>query len=162
MTLNYAQHEEEKLPTNGAHEGTVDDCVFCAIIRGGREATVVYEDDRALSFADIFPLQRGHLLVIPKRHVETIYGLDEELAGHLFRITTKLAKVLKDVLKPDGLNIHQSNERAAGQDILHLHLHIIPRFENQSLIMTARKRAERDELERIFQPVRRALIDQTW
>jgi len=159
MTMSLQEHKEKELSTDSTYDGTVNDCIFCKIVRGEREATVVYGDDRVLSFADIFPLQRGHLLIIPKEHVENIYELDEELAGYLFCITTKLAKVLKSVLKPDGMNIHQSNGRAAGQDVLHLHLHIIPRYGDQRLYLTTRRRVERDELERIFQPVRRALDD---
>ena len=89
------------------------DCVFCSIVRGEAPATKVFEDDHTLAFADIFPLERGHLLVIPKVHVENIDGLDEETGAHLFRVTMRLARRMKQVLRPDATPCISPRMRAA-------------------------------------------------
>lgn len=135
------------------------DCIFCRIIHGEEEATWVYQDEQAVAFADLFPLEEGHLLVVPRVHVATIYELEEALAGHLFQVATRLAKVLKQVLRPDGLTILQANERAGGQEVFHFHLHLIPRRLGRRIfaLQVARTRARRADLERLFTPVRKAL-----
>ncbi len=132
-----------------------DDCIFCQIAKKERDAVVIYEDEFTMAFADLFPLMQGHALVIPKRHFTNIYELDEEYAAHLFKTTAKVAKVIKRVLKPDGINIHQTNEKAAGQEVFHLHIHIIPRYLGQRLFVMniERKRAERSDLIQTFYPV---------
>jgi len=135
------------------------DCIFCRIIHEEEEATWVYRDEQAVAFADLFPLEEGHLLVVPRVHVATIYELEEALAGHLFQVATRLAKVLKRVLRPDGLTILQANERAGGQEVFHFHLHLIPRRWGRRIfaLQVARARARREDLERLFAPVRKAL-----
>ncbi len=132
------------------------DCIFCSIVRGEAPATKVWEDELALAFADAFPLERGHLLVVPKVHVENIYALDPELGAHLFRLTVRLAAALKTELEPDGMNLFQANELAGGQEVFHFHLHILPRWKERApfRIIPNRTRSPYDELERLFAPVR--------
>lgn len=136
-----------------------DNCIFCRILKGETEATFVYQDDRVVAFADLFPLEEGHLLVVPKAHVENIYGLEEDIAGHLFRVTSRIAKAMKTVMKPDGITILQANERAGGQEVFHFHLHILPRklFRRVFKINVTRTQSPRHDLERIFAPLRQAL-----
>lgn len=131
-------------------------CIFCGIVRGEAPATKVYEDELVLAFADIFPLERGHLLVVPKVHVENIYGLDADLGAHLFRVTVGLAGVMKRELRPDGMNLFQANEVAGGQEVFHFHMHVLPRWKERMpfRIIPNRTRAEEDELERVFARVR--------
>lgn len=129
-----------------------NDCIFCQIVNKKREAVIIYEDEYTMAFADIYPLMKGHTLVIPKRHFTNIYEIDEETASHLFKTTSKVAKRIKEVLKPDGINIHQSNERAAGQEVFHIHIHIVPRYIGQKLFVfhIDRKKAEHSHLQEIF------------
>jgi histidine triad (HIT) family protein len=131
-------------------------CLFCDIIEGRAEGTFVYRDERAVAFADLFPLEPGHLLVAPIQHVENIYDLGEDLAAHLFGVTTRLARIIKDTLRPDGMTILQANERAGGQEVFHFHLHIVPRRAGQR-VFAQRVRADRGELESVFAPARQAL-----
>lgn len=102
-------------------------CIFCRIVRGEAPASVAYEDDRALAFMDIQPLSRGHLLVVPRLHAADLFALPDPLAAHLFVVTRRLALALRESHRPDGINVIQSNGRAAGQVVFHLHIHLIPR-----------------------------------
>ncbi|MCX7944430.1 MAG: HIT family protein [Deltaproteobacteria bacterium] len=131
------------------------DCIFCQIVEKKKDAVIIYEDSYTLAFADIFPLMRGHTLVIPKKHFSNIYEIDEECATQLFKTTTKIAKKLKEILKPDGLNIHQTNEKAAGQEVFHIHIHLIPRYTGQRLFLinVERRLATQDELIQVFLPL---------
>lgn len=131
------------------------DCIFCEIVEKKREAVIIYEDEYTMAFADLFPLMKGHTLVIPKKHFTNIYEIDEEYASYLFRTTVKVAKRIKKIIRPDGINIHQTNERAAGQEVFHLHIHIIPRYVNQRLFIMniERKMASREDLMQVFGPL---------
>ena len=110
-------------------------CIFCAIVDGVIPAAKVYEDDQILAFMDINPANPGHLLVIPKRHYRNIFDIDVEMAGKIMRVGTRLASVVKTALNPDGLNLLQSSESAAFQTVFHFHLHLIPRWEDDSLVL---------------------------
>ena len=111
------------------------DCVFCLIIAGDIPAIKVYEDNETLSFMDINPGNPGHLLVIPKQHYRNIFDIPPETAGKIMEIGAKLAGVIKNVLNPDGLNLFQSSESAAFQSVFHFHLHLLPRWEGDSLLL---------------------------
>ena len=108
-------------------------CIFCDIVKSRAPADVVFEDEETLAFMDINPASPGHTLIIPKRHVRDIYGLDEEAAAAVMRTTVKVARAVKMALQPDGMNLVQSNERAASQEIFHFHMHIIPRWYGDGL-----------------------------
>ena len=111
------------------------DCIFCSIISGDIPAIKIYEDDQSLSFMDINPGNPGHLLVIPKQHYRNIFDIPPETAGKIMEVGTKLACVIKEVLNPDGLNLFQSSEAAAFQSVFHFHLHLLPRWEGDSLLL---------------------------
>lgn len=132
-----------------------NNCIFCQIAKRERDAVVIYEDEYTMAFADLYPLMKGHTLVIPKKHFTNIYEIEEEEAAKVFKTTVKVSKKIKEILKPDGINIHQTNERAAGQEVFHLHIHIIPRYIGQRLFLMniERKMVERSELLKIFEPV---------
>lgn len=107
-----------------------NDCIFCKIIEGAIPSYKVYEDDSVLAFLTISPHSKGHTLVVPKKHSETIYDISEEDLYKTISITKKVAKQLKTILKADGITIGQNNETAGGQEIFHTHFHVIPRFMN--------------------------------
>ncbi len=110
-----------------------DDCVFCQIVAGKIPASVVYEDERMLAFMDLHQLNPGHLLVIPKGHIPTLDQLPVNLAGPLLQTVVLLTRAVQLSIKPDGINIWQSNGEAAGQEVLHVHFHIVPRFVDDGL-----------------------------
>jgi diadenosine tetraphosphate (Ap4A) HIT family hydrolase len=86
-----------------------------------------------MAFLDIRPLNEGHTLVIPKEHYETIFEIPQELIAYLHRIVKRVAIAVKEATKADGISIIQQNGKAANQDIFHLHVHVIPRYEDQKL-----------------------------
>ncbi|HLR53872.1 MAG TPA: HIT family protein [Pseudogracilibacillus sp.] len=108
-----------------------EDCLFCKIIDGEIPSAKVYEDDHVYAFIDIGQVTEGHTLVIPKQHAKDIYDLSPETAKELFARIPKLAQAVKDAYQPAGLNLVNNNGEFAGQTIYHLHLHLIPRYNNQ-------------------------------
>ena len=112
-----------------------NNCVFCKIISGEFSSTTVYEDDNFKAIFDISPASKGHTLVLAKKHVENIFDLDETIAANGLSVISKIATALKDSLSCDGINIIQNNGEAAGQTVNHLHFHIIPRYNNDDVIL---------------------------
>jgi histidine triad (HIT) family protein len=105
-------------------------CIFCKIVDAEIPAKVVYEDESTLAFLDIKPINPGHMLIIPKDHAES---LEEITAGHLGKMTDtakKIAGALKQTpsLKCEGVNLFLADGKAAGQEVFHVHLHLIPRY----------------------------------
>jgi histidine triad (HIT) family protein len=105
------------------------DCVFCKIVSGEFESSRIYEDDTILAFMTIQPVNPGHVLVIPKKHVELISGLDDETAGKMFIIAGKInTAIRKSGIKTEAINYFLADGKSAGQEVFHTHLHIFPRF----------------------------------
>ena len=104
------------------------DCIFCAIVAGQRQAHLVYDDSHVLAFLDIHPSSRGHALVIPKQHAETLKDLPEGEVGPLFLGVKAVMRLLETALRPAGMNIGWNHGWAAGQRVDHLHVHLIPRY----------------------------------
>lgn len=109
------------------------DCLFCKIASGEFESATIFESHDFRVVLDKFPSGEGHALIMPKEHFTDIYELDSETAGKLFALATVVARAMKKVLNCDGLNVLQNNGVAAGQTVMHFHLHLIPRFENDGL-----------------------------
>jgi histidine triad (HIT) family protein len=116
---------------------TASDCIFCKIVAGHIPCTKVFEDESALAFMDICPLNKGHLLVIPKAHYENILEMDPELYGHLASLICKLAKAVNMSIAPQGMNVMQLNGKAGNQVVPHVHLHLVPRWEGDALTVCA-------------------------
>lgn len=105
-------------------------CIFCDIIRGQSPASMVYADDQAVAFMDIQPVLAGHLLVIPRVHAASLAELDPDVGAHLFRVGMKLAAAMRrSALHCEGVNFFLADGVAAGQDVFHVHLHLLPRFQ---------------------------------
>ncbi|MEW5725586.1 MAG: HIT family protein [Thermodesulfobacteriota bacterium] len=115
----------------------MSDCLFCRIVSGQIPSTKVYEDDRFLGFMDINPVTRGHCLLIPKDHHENLFALPEDLLREYIGTARRLAGVLVKGLEAKGLNLIQSNGRAANQIIDHCHLHLIPRYAADEIPLAA-------------------------
>jgi len=107
------------------------DCLFCKIVRGEGPSKKVYEDDNVFVILDINPRNPGHMLVMPKKHYETLFEMPDSEAGEFFKTVKKMAERCKSGVNADGVSICQSNGRAAGQIVQHMHAHIIPRFNTE-------------------------------
>ena len=107
------------------------DCLFCKIIEGTIPSKTIYEDDIIKVIMNINPATNGHLLVIPKNHMENIFDLDEKVLTHSLHIIKEtLYPQLKEKLQCEGLTLAQNNE--LGQEIKHYHIHLIPRYPNDN------------------------------
>ncbi len=106
------------------------DCLFCKIASREIPAETIYEDAHALAFLDIHPRAAGHSVVIPKAHRETLADLKEEELAPLFSAVQRVMELLSKALHPDGFTIGVNHGKAAGQEVAHLHVHVIPRFKN--------------------------------
>lgn len=135
-----------------------DNCVFCRIVRGEMPATVVLQDELTLVLMDIGSVNPGHMLVVAKPHVENLQGMDETLAGAMFRSAARAARAIEQALGPAGISVYQANGAAAGQTVFHAHIHVLPRWENDGLTFTwPVKNPSREELERVAAQLRAAL-----
>lgn len=136
-------------------------CVFCAVVAGSAPASMVYEDDEVVAFLDLYPVHPGHTLVVPKRHVPDLVSCPPELAGKLMEVGARLAPAVVRATSAAGFNIWTANGRAAGQEIFHLHLHILPRHESDSFGLRFPKgyprQASRQELDLMAARIREAL-----
>jgi len=112
----------------------MSDCIFCQIIRKEAPASIVYEDDQVVAFLTNRPVNEGHTLVVPKKHYENIYEISEDEAAYLFKIAKRVAVAVKDAVDAEGIRIVQNNGWAAGQVIIHLHVHVIPMEPNEGFI----------------------------
>ena len=106
----------------------MEGCIFCQIAAARAPASIVYEDETALAFMDLNPVTPGHLLIIPKEHFRNIYDCPPGLAGYLQEIGAKLAGPVRQATGCQGMNYFMANEAVAGQDVWHIHLHLLPRY----------------------------------
>jgi histidine triad (HIT) family protein len=112
-----------------------EDCLFCRMGKHEADHVQVLEDREVLAILDLYPATPGHMLVMPKKHIETLYEIPVDLGARIMATTIMLAKVIKEKLSPDGLNLIQSNEIKAGQTVAHFHLHIVPRYQGDPVIL---------------------------
>ena len=108
----------------------MDNCIFCMIIDGKIPSRRVYEDEVCIATLDINPATTGHTLILPKKHYDDILELDEATAGHLLMVAKKIGALQMERLGAAGFNVVQNNKEAAGQTVKHLHIHVIPRYED--------------------------------
>ncbi|MBK8459357.1 MAG: HIT domain-containing protein [Micropruina sp.] len=122
-------------------------CVFCAIVAGDVPSRQVYADAHAIAFLDLSPWQTGHTLVVPRRHVDDLLDVDEALT-EIAPAVSATARLLVDKLPADGLNLLSSARPSAGQEVFHLHVHLIPRYAGSSGLraMMGRSTADLDEV----------------
>lgn len=125
-------------------------CVFCEIVAGRAEASVVHADETAIAFMDINPVNPGHTLVIPRVHAAGLADLDEDTGAHLWRVGQRIAGALRrSGLRCEGVNLLLTDDEADPHEIFHVHLHVIPRYTGDGFVISADWRS-RD----------RALLDQ--
>ena len=110
------------------------DCLFCQIIAGEVNSYKVYEDEYSFAILDIFPISPGHVLVMPKKHYHTLADMEEIEAANVFGTVVKIYKTLANLTpNNDGFNVLRNNGKGAGQEIEHVHFHIIPRFKDDHI-----------------------------
>jgi histidine triad (HIT) family protein len=127
-------------------------CVFCRILDGNEPASFLYRDECCAAIMDIKPINPGHLMVIPNRHASSLAENDPETVAHLMRVAHRLtAAVRASGLRCEGVNLFVADGEAAGQEVFHLHLHVVPRYRGDGFKLrfgphySTRPRAELDE-----------------
>lgn len=111
----------------------MSDCIFCKIINGDIPSANIYENEEFKVILDRFPANQGHVLILPKNHVENIFEIDPDQAGRLFTLAAHIATIMQKVLGFAHMNVMQNNGTVAGQTVFHFHLHLIPRYENDGI-----------------------------
>ena len=105
-----------------------NNCIFCKLANGEIPTRTLYEDDEFRIILDTGPLTKGHALILPKKHAENIFELDEETVKKAYQLAKQFGAKMIAALKADGMNILQNNGSAAGQSVFHFHIHLIPRY----------------------------------
>ncbi|VVC03140.1 HIT domain protein [Candidatus Burarchaeum australiense] len=111
----------------------MSDCIFCKIVSGEIGASKVYEDKYTLAFLDINPVNKGHVLVIPKKHFDTVLDMPEDEGVALAKASVKVGKAVRKATNCEGINLLHNIGKAAGQLVFHAHVHLIPRFSHDSM-----------------------------
>ena len=132
-------------------------CIFCDILEGKREGHIVYEDEKHIAFLDKYPIDDGHTLVIPKKHYERITDMDSNDVGELFSLIPKIAKAVLLGAGADAFSLAQNNGKAAKQIIPHVHVHIIPRYNDKGTVWTKRQIPSADVLSELSQKIKTIL-----
>ena len=133
------------------------DNIFAKILRGEIPAHTVYEDEKALAFLDIMPRASGHTLVIPKAPARNILDVDTGDLAHVMAVAQKIARAAMTAFEADGITLQQFSEEAGGQAVFHLHVHVIPRRNRQSMLPPASHTESPETLRRNAEALRRAL-----
>ncbi|MDO8667799.1 MAG: HIT family protein [bacterium] len=129
-------------------------CIFCKIINGEISSYKVYEDEETLAFLDINPVNPGHTLVVSKKHYANIEETDEETLCRVINIVKKVGLSLKKNLSVRGYNVQMNNDPVAGQIIPHLHFHVVPRTENDSLKLWPQKEYKAGQAEAVLKKIK--------
>ena len=138
------------------------ECVFCELLSGEREVSMVHQDDLCSAFMDIQPVNPGHVLVVPNRHAPYLAELYEEEGAQIFRVAQRLTAALrKSGVKCEGVNFFLADGEAAMQEVFHVHLHVFPRYAGDGFGLvfpsTYPQKPERKELNEIAEKVKNAL-----
>jgi len=102
------------------------ECVFCRIVERKLPSNIVYEDEKHIAFLDTAPFSKGHVLVCPKKHGETVWEMDESEIGELFMLASRISRAVVSAVGADGFRFVQNNGEAANQVVAHVHVHVIP------------------------------------
>jgi diadenosine tetraphosphate (Ap4A) HIT family hydrolase len=134
----------------------VSECIFCEIVAGRAKASIVHEDVQLVAVMDLFPVNPGHVLVIPRPHVPLLSDLDEQMGAHAFTTAMRLQRAIRDSgVRCQGINLLVADGEAAAQDVFHFHLHVVPRFEGDAFRIEADwRKADRKALDRVAADIR--------
>lgn len=136
-----------------------EDCIFCKLANGVIPTATLYEDEDFRVILDAAPAARGHALILPKRHYDDVCELDEALKARVLGVAAKMGKAMKSGLGCAGFNLVQNNGQAAGQTVMHFHMHVIPRYEGGPVMVAWEPGVVDDEeRERIVEAVMAQLV----
>jgi histidine triad (HIT) family protein len=139
-------------------------CVFCAIVRGDAPATFLHQDDLVVAFMDIRPVQAGHLLVVPRLHAKLLTELDDVLLARIWSVATDLNRAMRaSALPVEAVSVYLADGEAAGQEVAHVHIHLIPRRDHDGFGFRFPPgygtQPERQALETIADQIRRGISE---
>ena len=133
------------------------ECIFCRIVSKEAPSRIVYEDGKYIAFLDAFPFSRGHTLVCPKEHGETIWDMSEGDTAELFRVASRVSKAAVAAMGADGFRFVQNNGEAANQVVAHVHVHVIPvKMEDRGRFVD-RKSFTPEEMDKVAESIRREM-----
>lgn len=112
------------------------DCIFCKIANGEIPSATVYEDEDFRAILDLGPASKGHTLILPKQHYQDLCDADETVTAKILPLAMKIGSALKKGLGVGGFHVVQNNGALAGQTVFHLHVHVIPRYEDGASMVT--------------------------
>jgi histidine triad (HIT) family protein len=119
-------------------------CIFCKIVSGEEPSVQLYADHHTIAFMDKYPANDGHCLVIPRTHYETVFEMPPEEFAAVARTVVKIAAGVQRGLQPDGLSLVQANGPIAGQSVMHVHVHVLPRRQDDNLLINWSRLEEGD------------------
>ena len=134
----------------------MNECIFCKIISRRIPSSIVYEDEYVVSFLDIMPANKGHCLVVPKKHCENILEMEEKEICCMMEAVKKISKAVSLCCGNGSFNLIMNNGKDAGQIVMHAHLHIIPRFSKDRLrLKWSHKQYEGNEINELSQKIKK-------
>ena len=142
----------------------MDSCIFCDILASKLPASIVYQDEVCTAFMDIQPVNEGHLLVVPNEHAAHLANLEPKTGSHMFAVAQRIAQAVRESgVRCQGINLFVADGAPAGQEVFHVHIHIIPRYRGDGFGFrfgpSYGQRPARTELDRVAEQVREALSD---
>ena len=129
-------------------------CIFCEIIKGNIPSKKIYEDDKVLAILDISQITKGHTLVLPKKHFDNFLDIDEEYSNAVFNAANKVTKMINNAYKPLGFNIINNCGETAGQSVMHFHVHVVPRYNKEDLVMQHADNSNKFDLDAIVKDIK--------
>ena len=137
-------------------------CIFCKIVSGKLRARIINENDYAMAFLDAFPLSSGHTLVVPKAHFSKVQDMDKEYSCAVFSIACQIAAILEPTVRANASTIAIHNGRDAGQEVPHVHIHIVPRSVNDGAgpihsMFNSRPKLNDEEMDKLADKLRKIL-----
>jgi len=133
-------------------------CIFCKIVKGEIPAAKVYEGKKFIAFLDISPANKGHALMIPKKHYEKIEEMPDEDGKEFGELQVKIAKSVMKATNAEGFNLLLNNGKAAGQEVMHAHMHIQPRFSSDDFhYKWTHKKYEEGEMKQMLDKIKKFL-----
>jgi histidine triad (HIT) family protein len=133
------------------------DCVFCKIISGEIPSSKIDEGENYFSFLDISPVQKGHALVIPKKHFQTLEEIPDDILSDVTKAVKKIAQAIMESVGAQGFNVMFNNGESAGQVVPHVHFHIVPRFSGDGLKLWPGSSYGEGEMDDIQEKIRNLL-----
>lgn len=124
-------------------------CIFCMIANHEINSSIIYEDDKVVAFLDLSQVTKGHTLVVPKKHYANLIECDSEDLAHVIKVTQMLSKRIMERCGATGVNILNNCNEVAGQTVMHVHFHIIPRYSENDAIEIKFNESEKQNLEEI-------------